>query len=65
MEKAEKRITFHEAAERWQKEHVERRLKPSSQRFYGDVIKNHRNPVFGDMPLAETTRRTVKEAIAF
>ena len=63
--KAEKGITFREAAERWQKEHIELRLKPSSKRFYGDVIKNHLNPYFGDMPLAEITRRTVKEAVAF
>jgi len=58
-------ITFREAAERWQQEHVELRLKPSTKRFYGDIIKNHLNPFFGDMPLAEITRRTVKEAVAF
>ena len=63
--KTEKGITFREAAERWRKEHVELRLKPSTRKFYGDILENYLNPFFEDMPLAEITRRTVKEAVAF
>lgn len=60
-----KPVTFSDAAKRWKKEHVELRLKPSSKRFYGDILKNYLGPFFGDMPLAEVSRRTVKEAVAF
>jgi Phage integrase, N-terminal SAM-like domain len=63
--RAEKWITFREAAERWRKEHVELRLRPSTKMYYADLVKDFLNPFFGDMPLAENTRRTVKEAVAF
>ena len=64
-EKTEKGITFGEAAKRWKKEHVVLRLKPSTRKFYGDILKSYLNPFFKDTPLAEITRRTVKEAVAF
>ena len=63
--KTEKGITFREAAERWRKEHVELRLKPSTKKYYADLVKDFLNPFFGDMPLAEITRRNVKEGVAF
>ena len=63
--KQETGITFREAAARWRKEHVELRLKPSTKKYYVDLVKDFLNPFFGDMPLAEITRRNVKEAVAF
>lgn len=61
----EKGITFRDAAERWRKEHVELRLKPSTRKYYADLVKDFLDPFFEDMPLAEITRRNVKEAVAF
>ena len=63
--KAEKGITFREAAERWKKEHVELRLKASTKKYYADLVDSYLNPFFENMPLAEITRRNVKEAVAF
>jgi integrase len=63
--KTEKGIPFRDAAERWRKEHVELRLKPSTKKYYADIVGYYLNPFFGDMPLAEITRRTVKEAVAY
>jgi Site-specific recombinase XerD len=63
--KAEKGITFGEAAKRWKKEHVDLRLKPSTKKYYADLIEAYLNPYFESMPLAEITRRNVKEAVAF
>ena len=60
----EKPITFRDAAERWRKEHVELRLKPSTKKYYADLVKDFLNPFFGDMPLADIARRNVKEAVA-
>ena len=62
--KQETGITFREAAARWRKEHVELRLKPSTKKYYADIVKDFLNPFFGDMPLAEITRRNVKEAVS-
>jgi integrase len=61
----EKGITFRDAAKRWKKEHVDLRLKPSTKKYYADLVKDFLDPFFGDMPLAEITRRSVKEAVAF
>ena len=63
--KTEKGINFRDAAERWRKEHVELKLKPSTKKYYADLVKDFLNPFFGDMPLAEITHRNVKEAVAF
>ena len=63
--KTEKGINFRDAAERWRKEHVELKLKPSTKKYYADLVKDFLDPFFGDMPLAEITRRNVKEAVAF
>jgi integrase len=62
--KVEKGITFGEATKRWKKEHVELRLKPSTKKYYADLVKIFLDPFFGEMPLAEITRRNVKEAVA-
>ena len=63
--KAERGITFRDAAERWRKEHVDLRLKPSTKKYYADLVKDFLIPFFGDMPLAQITRRNVKEAVVF
>ena len=60
--KAEKGITFGEAVKRWKKEHVDLRLKPSTKKYYADLVDAYLNPFFENMPLAEITRRNVKEA---
>ena len=63
--KAEKGNTFGEAAKRWRKEHIELRLKPSTKKYYADFVKDFLNPFFGDMPLADITRRNVKRRSHF
>ena len=36
-------------------------MKPSTKKYYADIVKDFLNPFFGDMPLAEITRRNMKE----
>jgi len=40
-------------------------LKPSTKKYYGDLVDSYLNPFFENMPLAEIIRRNVKEAVAF
>jgi integrase len=60
----ERDITFRAAVGKWRKEHVEVRLKPSSQRYYGSIIEGWLLPVFGDVEVAAITRGDVKAAVA-
>jgi integrase len=57
-------VAFSEAVGRWRKEHVEARLKPSSQRYYGSIVERWLLPAFGDMEVAAITRADVKAAVA-
>ena len=59
----ERDITFRAAVGRWRNEHVEVRLKPSSQRYYGSIIEGWLLPVFGDVEVAAITRGDVKAAV--
>lgn len=46
-----KEITFTEFAEKWLSDYAESRVKPSTYRFYHDIIRLHLVPRFGESNL--------------
>ena len=61
---AAKGMTFKEVVAKWRKEHIEVRLKPSTQRYYESIVGGWLVPMFGDREVASITRSDVKGAIA-
>jgi len=61
---AAKKLTFKKAFAKWQKEHVEVRLKPSSIRYYESIGDGWLVPTFGDREVVSITRSDLKAAIA-
>jgi integrase len=60
---AAKEMTFKEAFAKWQKEHVEVRLKPSTQRYYESIGDGWLVPMFGDQEVVSIMRSDVKAVI--
>jgi integrase len=56
--------TFRDAAARWQREHVNVNLKPSTKQYYGSIVEDWLLPTFGDAEVAAITRADVKAAVA-
>jgi len=61
---ATENMTFEKAFEKWTKEHVEVRLKPSTIRYYASLGSEWLVPMFGDREVASIVRMDVKAAIA-
>lgn len=59
-----KGITFHEAAERWMREHVHLKLKPSARRYYEGILSLRLEPEWGEWELAAIKRADIKGAVA-
>lgn len=56
--------TFRDAAARWQREHVDVNLKPSTRHYYSTIVEDWLLPTFGDKEVAAITRADVKAAVA-
>jgi integrase len=56
--------TFAEYAERWLSTTVRPRRKPATAEWYSRVIATHWTPVFGSRPLADITRKEIKDHLA-
>lgn len=59
-----KGITFHAAAERWMREHVHLKLKPSGRHYYEGILSRRLEPEWGETELAAITRASIKGAVA-
>ncbi len=58
-----KGLTFHDAADRWMREHVHLKLKPSARRYYEGVLRRL-EPEWGEWELAAIKRSDIKGAVA-
>ncbi len=56
--------TFKEYADSWIATSVPATCKPSTEREYQDILKNHVLPVFGGLPLTDITRGKIKNFLA-
>jgi len=59
-----KGITFHEATERWMREHVHLKLKPSARHYYEGILSRRLEPEWGEWELAAIKRSDIKGAVA-
>jgi integrase len=57
-------ITFHDAADRWMREHVRLKLKPSAQHYYEGILSRRLEPEWGEWELAAIKRSDIKGAVA-
>jgi integrase len=57
-------ITFHEAADRWMREHVYLKLKPSGRLYYEGILSRRLEPEWGDWELTAIKRSDIKGAVA-
>ena len=55
---------FRDFAEGFMETYSPMHHKPSTQRSYQQVLEQHLNPVFGDLPLDQITRKHIKDFIA-
>ena len=56
-------LTVAEFAKRWFLPTIEARRKPSTTKFYRDLVKNHIEPLLGDLRLNEVTTRDVQRML--